>query len=270
MLGFFAIFSTHVPLPMHGTCFTWPAFRQGMRDALPGAMGVAPWGLTFGLLAAKLALTLPQAVGMSSWLFSGTAQFVILDFWRTPFPWLAVLFGVFAINSRYLVQSATLTPWLMQLPAWHRALLLFWLVDISWALSLKRFQDSDAKALPADVGYMHGAQWLLCGGWIVTTAIGAALPLGALDLQRWGFDVAIPAILVGMVAANTRKAVNLRWLLSWGVALLTAYVARAALGGHWYVLIGGFCGALAAALLVKHETAPEPAPEAAAAPKDSA
>jgi predicted branched-subunit amino acid permease len=235
---------------------TWQGFRAGVVAAIGPAIGTAPWGVTFGLLAAKLALTPPQAAFMSAWMFSGTAQFVVLDFWRSPLPWLALLFGVFAVNSRYLVQGATLAPWLNQLPRWHRSTLLLGMVDISWASSLAKFRAADVRNEAADVGFMHGMQTMLYSTWLLSTLAGLLLPLGGLDLKKWGFDFAISAILIGMVAAHFKLKSS--WL-PWLVALSVAYATRAWLGGHWYVLAGGIAGALVAAWRAGQDDAPAPA-----------
>lgn len=248
---------------------TWQGFREGVSFALPLQLGIFPWGLTFGLVASQLALTAPQSIGMSAVVFSGTAQMVILEFWRMPLAWIPLSLAVFSINARYLLQGATLAPWLKQVRPIHRAALLWPMVDISWATSLERFKRNQAQSEPADFGFMHGMQIVCFSSWVLSTSAGALLPLQGLDMKKWGLDIAISAVLIALFAGNFRWRSPLgkrlpwrHWQWSWPLALLFAWLSREALGGHWYVIVGG--GVAAALAAISATSGAEPKEEGSA------
>jgi predicted branched-subunit amino acid permease len=242
------------------TDFSWQEFRLGLRDAMPAQLGIAPWGIAFGLLATQVGLTAGQALGMSFVVFSGTAQMVILEFWREPFAWAAVLLAVFAINSRYILQTASLSPWIEGRPFFQRVFLYWTIVDISWALSLERIRVRQAEGRVVDVGYLWGSNLVCFFMWIASSALGAYLPLQQMNLKPYGFDLAVSAILLALLGTHlqwrsVRSTAGLRLVLSLALSLGLAWLTRQWLGGQWYVLVGGIAGALLAAQLGQRESA---------------
>src|SRR3954463_11386131 len=54
-------------------------FVRGLRDSVPMLVGIAPFGIIFGTLAGVGGLTLWQAVGMSMFVYAGSAQFIVVS-----------------------------------------------------------------------------------------------------------------------------------------------------------------------------------------------
>lgn len=94
----------------------WTGFRQ----MVPIGAFVAVFGAAFGLAALQHGLSAASALGMSTLVFAGAAQFAVLDLWGPQVPMLALVLTVFAINARHLLMGATLYPWLRQLPITQR------------------------------------------------------------------------------------------------------------------------------------------------------
>lgn len=219
--------------------FTFAAVRAGARDGLAVGMSMMPWGFTFGLLAQQ-SLSFLQALAMSGYVFSGTAQFVALDLWQPPLSIGALLFAVAAINARYLLQGATLAPWLSGTAPARRLGTLFFLSDASWAMSLKRFEQGDA-----DVGYLFGSSTVIYAGWLASSMAGYVIPLPSASLESWGLDFAVTAALIGLAGGRWTGKSN---IVPWAVAALTALATHALVDGNAYMLTGGIAGALAGAL----------------------
>lgn len=219
--------------------FTAIAVRHGARDGLAVGASMMPWGFTFGLLAQQ-ALSFLQTLAMSGYVFSGTAQFVALDLWQQPLSISALLFAVAAINARYLLQGATLAPWLAGMSSMHRLGTLFFLSDASWAMSLKRFERGDA-----DIGYLFGSSAVIYTGWLVSSIAGYAIPLPSASLASWGLDFAVTAALIGLAGGRWTGRSDVK---PWVVAALTALATHALVEGNAYMLTGGVAGAIAGAL----------------------
>ncbi len=211
---------------------------EGLLDGIPISLSVAPWGIAYGLLAQQ-SLSLPQAIAMSGYMYSGTAQFVVLDMWQQPLAIGAMLFAVAAVNARYLLQGATLAPWLNRLHPLQRLATLFFLSDASWAMSLKRFERGVEGA-----GYLLGTSVAMYVVWVGSSIVGLLIPISPASAHAWGLDFAVAAALIALAGGRwAGRASLLPWLVAGAVALPT----YALLGGYWYIPAGTLAGALAGA-----------------------
>lgn len=218
--------------------YTRRGFADGLREGMPLALSVLPWGVAYGVAAQGIVPT-TQALVISAYVYSATAQFVALDMWRHPFTIPSLLFAVFAINARYLLQGMTLSPWLKPLPGWQRWGTLFFLSDAAWATSFRRFEQGYD-----DVGHLLGTCIAVYLAWFVSTWFGLWLPAQSVDPKTWGLDFAVTAAVVALAGA--------RWagrhsVLPWCVAVLAALISQRLLGGSWFMFVGGIAGALAGA-----------------------
>ena len=237
-------------------------FLLGVRDGIPPAFGCIPWGMAFGLLIVQFGLpplqTLGQTAAMSAWWYSGTAQFVALELWKLPLDTAtfgAIILAVFGINSRYLLQGAALSPWLTGIPAWRLVPTLFFMVDITWALAMKRF-----ARYGRDIAYFLGSSTISWVVWVASSVGGALLPTGALNAKAWGLDFAMAAVLVAFAGGRLgemdfrqgtwRAKTVLRMAAPWLVAGASAWLTHRWLGGNAHILVGAVTGATCAALLL--------------------
>ncbi|MEZ5657567.1 MAG: AzlC family ABC transporter permease [Burkholderiaceae bacterium] len=211
---------------------------RGCRDALPMAASSLPWGLVFGLLAQPV-FGFVQTVLMSAYVFSGTAQFVALDRLTAGTSLGALLLAVFAVNARYLLQGVTLWPHLRDCSTRCRVGVLFFLNDMSWALSLPRLRRGDAG-----LGYLLGSSVTIYLGWVAGCLTGWFIPVPLEHSRVWALDFAIAAALIGLAGGRYE---GLRSALPWSVTLLVAYLSWRWLPGSMYLITGGIAGALAGA-----------------------
>ena len=114
-------------------------FWTGVRDELPLQLGVVPFGLVFGVLGIASGLTPLQTILMSSILFGGASQVVFAQLWATGAPPVFVSASVSVINLRHVLYSASVAPYLRQLPLGWRVALAYLLTDEAYAVSIKRF-----------------------------------------------------------------------------------------------------------------------------------
>lgn len=220
--------------------YTRRGVLEGLKEGVPFAIGVVPWAVAFGV-AAQSVLTPTQGLVMSAYLYSGTAQFVALGLWHAPFAVISMLLAVFAVNARYLLQGMTLAPWLSPLPAWQRWGTLFFLIDGTWATSLRRFESGYD-----DVGFLLGNSILPYLAWFIGTAVGFMFPIRAADIETWGLDFAVTAAVVALAGGRWTGRSS---VLPWVVTGVVAYVSWRLIGGNAFIFIGGIAGALAGAFI---------------------
>ena len=70
-------------------------------------------------------------------VFAGASQFVVLDLWLDPLPVGAIVLAALAVNLRHVLMGAAMRPWLAGLSPFTAYGSLFFLVDESWALSMR-------------------------------------------------------------------------------------------------------------------------------------
>lgn len=221
--------------------------RLGAREAWPLALSAMPWGLVFGLLAQPL-LDLAQTLAMSAYVSSGTAQFVALERWGAGMSLSSLLLAVFAVNARYLLMGATLAPSFAGSGVWSRLATLFFLNDMSWALSVRRMGQQGIG-----VGYLLGASVTIYSAWVFSSIIGFYLPFPLEATAQWGLDFAVAAALIGL--AGSSYAGRASWL-PWLVAAVTGALVHKWVPGSFYIVAGGLAGALTAALAKTPITSP--------------
>ena len=226
------------------------SFTAGLIDMVPLLVGLVPFALVLGALAAAKGLSPLEVMLMSGIVFAGGSQFVAVELWRDPVPVGVLGLMALLVNSRHLLMGAALAP---RSPHWgSRAWpALFFMADEVWAMALRR-----AGSGPVPLGYWFGLAIGLWCNWVAITGIGAWLGSVIKDPARFGFDFAFVAVFVALLHGMWQgSATFLPWLASGLIAVLV-YIA---IPGPWYVAAGALAG-LAAALL----TAREPTTEAGA------
>lgn len=189
------------------------AFSLGLRAVLPILVGVAPFGVIYGVVALQSGIPALAAMAMSSIVFAGSAQFLLAQLVGVGAPFLLTAGAVGLVNLRHALYSASVAPILAHLPRRWKILLAYLLTDEAYAAAIPHLM-----AARPDSPQAVNAHWILFGsgfglwaGWQLATLagvlIGAQLPA---DL---GLDFALPltfiAIVVPMIASRALLAAAL-------------------------------------------------------------
>src|SRR5215469_17083203 len=111
-------------------------FRAGIRDCLPAALAVLAYGLVYGVLAHQRGLAPLEVLAMSGLVFSGTAQFVVLDLWTSPLPLAEILVSAAIVSLRYLLICASCQPLFESIPLRRALAAMFLVSDENWAVTM--------------------------------------------------------------------------------------------------------------------------------------
>ncbi len=224
-----------------------PEILRGVRETLPVLFAVLAYGLVFGAQASQKGLGLLEVPLMTGSNYAGGSEFAAVGLWASPPPLVLIVAFTFLINSRHLIMGAALTPHIRHLPRWQALVVVFFMSDESWALSLS---DTLARTAaghrrPFSLHFYAGCAGIIYLGWLGSTTLGAAIGPLLGNVDRYGFDMAFPAVFLVIVAGMWK---GLRAARPWLVSLVVAALAHLVVPGAWYVIAGTAAGLAAATL----------------------
>lgn len=217
------------------------AFWAGFRASAPFLVVVGPFAALFGVLATEAGLNLVEVMAFSIVVIAGAAQFTALQLMEENAPVLVVLASALIVNLRMAMYSASITPYLGQVPFWTRALAAYFLVDQSYAVSHEKYVTTPQMTAPERIAYFFGTVAPICPMWYVFTLLGALV--GQRIPETWAMDFVIPIAFLALIGPMLRTPAHVvAALVAIVVALATAWVPYA-LG----LVIGGLAGMIAGA-----------------------
>jgi len=184
------------------------ASREGVRDFLAVAVGVAAWGLVTGVAMAQSTLEIGHAVAFALLAFAGSAQLAALPLMTSAAPvWLIVLTAL-VVNLRFVIYSAGLAKPLSGLTLRRRAWLSFLVGDLPFALYMRKATaDPNWSKSDSYLAGMGTANWLV---WQSSSITG--ILLGARIPREWGLELAgtlaLLALVIPMVIRRVAAAVG--------------------------------------------------------------
>lgn len=153
----------------------------GVRALAPMLLGVAPFGLIYGVLAVGAGMPAWLACAMSAVVFGGASQMILTQLWAAGTPALLIAATVAMVNLRHALYSATIAPALAHLPARWKMLIAYLLTDEAFAAMTQRLTD-DAQHRRYRHWFFFGAGFSLWASWQLSTLagvlVGAQVPRG--------------------------------------------------------------------------------------------
>ncbi len=208
----------------------------GLRQMIPIGIFVIPFGLAFGVAAIEQGLSSAQAIIMSILVFSGAAQFAVLELWKEPLSFVALALTIFAVSSRHILLGAALSPWLRHLPFSHRLFSLSLLSDPNFAFSNRAFQQGRR-----DAGILVGGGLVLWGTWVIGTFLGVVTGSSLGSLDRFGIDVVMAAYFTSLLLGNAPKRQS---ILPYLGVVLVAFIGWYYIPLGWNILLAALVGGL--------------------------
>jgi predicted branched-subunit amino acid permease len=239
--------------PQATSPFTAAGVMRGVRQSLPLAASVFVYGLIFGLLAKTASLTMAEAMLMSGFVFSGSAQMVAVNGMAggqvpTGAAFLTIGTTILLLNARYLLYGAALRPWLGGVPAPHAYVTLAVLGDGNWILSLKAEREGER-----DAGFIFGSGAAMFVPWLVGTFAGMTAGAFAADPRAFGLDFMLIAFSAALAAGLIRGRGDLAVL---AVAVIAAVAADRLIGAGYAVISAALAGGLTAWLRFREPASP--------------
>ena len=214
--------------------FTLDGVRRGMQAAIPMGIGVAVYGIVFGLLARQVGLSFLENLTMNLLVFGGAAQTASLDLWTYPLPILSIVMTTLLINLRLILLGAAARPWLHELPDRKVYPMLHLMADEGWAVAMNARRNGET-----DIGFFFGTNLFVGLCWMPSIVVGHLIGGGVGNPAAIGLDFAFTTIFAATLFSGYRTRYD---LVPWGAAGAAALIASWLLPGTWYVLVGGITG----------------------------
>lgn len=218
-------------------------FIAGARDTVPLLVGAAPFGTIFGALAITAGLTPGATLGMSLFVFAGSAQFIAAGLIAQNVALLLIVITTFIVNLRHALYAASLGPHMKHLSQKWLLPLGFWLTDETYAVVIRRYsQDSTS---PYRHWYHLGSAVAMYSNWQAWTLLGILAGTRIENAADLGLDFAMVVTFIGMTVLFIENRALLISAAVAGVVALIAYGLPHQLGLMVAALAGIGAGVLA-------------------------
>ena len=189
----------------------------GARDTLPLIFAAIPFGLVFGALAQSNGLSVEATIGMSALVFAGSSQFIAATLIGSAAALPVVLLTVFIVNLRHMLYSASMMPYVRNLPQGLRVIMSFWLTDETFAtVSTRLNPETTGKELS---WYYIGSAVAMYSNWQICTMLGIFMEQKIPDMTGWGLDIAMVVAFIGIIVPALHQASH------WVCAFVAAFSA---------------------------------------------
>jgi len=191
--------------------------RGGALALAPLLVGVAPFGVIYGVVALQSGIPPAAAMAMSSVVFAGSSQFLLAQLAGLGAPGVVMVASVALVNLRHALYSASVASALEHLPRRWKAILAYLLTDEAYAAAVARLgEDGENRHW-----FLLGAGLTLWSGWQVSTAAG--ILLGASLPRELPLDFALPLTFIAIVVPMIRsRGALVAAAVAAGAALLCA------------------------------------------------
>ncbi|GHG80538.1 AzlC family ABC transporter permease [Pseudodonghicola xiamenensis] len=217
-------------------------FRAGLRDITPLSLGVALYGLAFGLLAAQVGIKAPLTALMGLTVFAGSSQIVAVERLAAGAGMSVAILAGLALNLRLLLMTASLRDELAGRPLWQIMLGVHLTSDENWGL----MHATRCRGGRAGYWYLVGGGTSLIAVWAGATMLGTGFAGLLPDLAAIGLDFAFTAAFILLLRNLWRGPGDLApWALSAGTTLSVAVLLP--VEPSWALIVGGLAGAALAA-----------------------
>lgn len=225
-----------------------PMFREGVRDGVPMAIGIAAWGLVAGVAMAKSGMGVSLAVFMSVLVYAGSAQIAALPLIAADAPMWVVWATTLCVSLRFMAFSFHYRPYLAHLPRPRRIALGYLMGDTNFALFIRRFPARAPGHEHEHADYFMGSALMTYGVWQVSIVTGIIAGYGI--PASWGLGFA------GTMALLALTCTQLRNPSSWAAAVVAACAAVAAYALPLKLnIVVAIAAAVAVGLLADHARA---------------
>ena len=218
-------------------------FLAGCRDEAPLLLGVAPFGMIYGIAALSAGVPAWLAQLASAVVFAGAAQLVIVQMLAAGAGVLPIALTSGLLNLRHVLYSASMAEYVRHLPRRWRLLLAYLLTDEAYAVAVLRYQRRESPAVDApDLRhwYFFGAGFTLWAGWQLSTAVG--LLFGATIPAEWELDFAVPLTFIALLTLLLRERAGQAAALVAGLGALAFAALPYKLGLVAAILLGLLAG----------------------------
>ncbi len=225
------------------------AFKEAAQAVLPIMLGIVPFGLAYAIVGRSAGLSAGELLLMSATVFAGASQMIAVSILNEGVTAAGVLMvATLLVNLRHILMGATLAPRVAGFGLTRQAVIAFFMIDESFALTISR-----AETKGFSFRYYLAVGLLFYCGWFAVTAIG--IVLGGLidDPFALPIDFVMPATFMVLVVPFLKTRTG---RIAAVVAAVAAVIGAVYFDGHWYIAIAGVAAAVSGALIETYTEKP--------------
>ena len=221
-------------------------FWQGAVASSPLWLGIIPFGLAYSLAAKTAGLNPFEIQGMSLIVYAGASQLIASGLFASATSGFSIILVTLIVNLRHLLFGTSLLSALQHLKWWQKMLLAFGLTDEAYAVSVRKLLNREAGP-----PFLVGAMVALYLCWQASTFAGLLLGGVIPDPTSLGLQLVFPLSFSVMLMPYLKVRPGQVAALVSGIL---AILAKLALGGNWYILVGAVAGTLAGFVVARRQS----------------
>lgn len=174
------------------------SFIKGIKDCIPTIFGYLSIGIACGILCRSCNVTFWQAIGMSTFIYAGSAQFISAGMMFSGLPVISIIFTIFFVNLRHIFMSASMAPYFKNNSLIKNLLIGALLTDETFLVA----STEGINNKKIDYWWMMGLNIAAYLNWIIATGIGVLIGNLIPDYKMFGLDFALTAMFVGLLISS--------------------------------------------------------------------
>ncbi len=224
-------------------------FYQGVKKALPVAIGYLPIAITFGVVASSAGIPARMIVLMSLMVFAGASQFVAVNLIASGAGILGIIITIFFVNLRHILMSATTSEKLKKQSKGWLALISFGITDESFSIIATDPREDLPRA------YVFGLITVPYIAWVSGTAAGVLIGESLPALLESSMEIALYAMFVGLLIPEIKRSNSKLKVVTLAVFISSAlsWSPFFNLSEGWIITITTLVSAIFAARFIKVE-----------------
>lgn len=204
-------------------------FMMGVKASLPVVLGYVPVGMAFGVLAAQAGLNNWEVFFMSLMVYAGSSQFIGTGMIAAGASPAAIIVTTFLVNSRHILMSASLSPYLKKFSLRALSVIGFGITDETFAVAM-----TDVLKEEKDPPYFLALNIIAHFFWVASTVIGALAGNIIPNPEALGLQFALPAMFIGLLVIQLRSGLAVVIALS---SAVLSIILKLLLPGNWNVIL---------------------------------
>ncbi len=218
------------------------ALKEAAPAVLPIMLGIVPFGLAYAIVGRAAGLTAGELLLMSATVFAGASQMIAVSILNEGVTAVGVLMvATLLVNLRHVLMGATLAPHLERFSMPRQALIAFFMIDESFALTINRVERAGFS-----FRYYLAVGLLFFCGWFTVTGVGIAIGGLIEDPFALPIEFVMPATFMVLVVPFLQTATGRAAAV---VGAVAAVIGALYLEGHWYIAIAGIASAATGTVL---------------------
>lgn len=216
-------------------------FIQGIRDCIPTIFGYLSIGFACGILSKSCGLTFWEAIGMSIFVYAGSAQFIAASMILSNASVVSIIATIFFVNFRHLFMSAALAPHFKKNSFLKNLSIGVLLTDETFLVAAA--EGFNRKKI--NYFWMLGLNITAYLNWAVATGIGVMLRSIIPDYKVFGLDFALTAMFIGLLISSIKGSLKInKAMIIIITSVITLLLSTKIVGTSAGIIIAAIVGAL--------------------------